>query len=313
MSNPSHPKAYLHVLGVGLALLFAAPLFLFQVPQTELVVVTTFGRFSRELAEPGLYLRWPWPVQKVFRFDRRMQAFERKFEQTTTADGRNLLATVFIGWRVADGKTFLERFPNGDLVRAGQALEAVVRDAKNGVLGRHPFGDLITTNRAALKLRQVEDEMLDIARPVAAANYGVEIELLGLKQLGLPESITTKVFDRMRSERQRLVKQFQSEGEAESIRIRADADRQRQELLAQAEAEATALRGQAEAEAARAYAVFEQNPDLAVFLLELNALGRTLKERSTLVLDPQTPPFNLLRPEALQPKNLTPPPTLASP
>lgn len=294
MSVNPKPNRYLRVLGALLALIFIAPLFLFQVPQTELAVVTTFGRYARGLTEPGLYLRWPWPVQKVFRFDRRTQNFERKFEQTTTADGRNLIATVFIGWRVADPKTFIERFPNGDLNRAGQALEGVVRDAKNGVIGRHRFSEMISTNRAEVRLRQIEEEMLATLRAQTVTNYGLAIELLGLKQLGLPESITTKVFDRMRSERQRLVKQFQSEGEAEAIRIRADADRQRQEVLATAEAEATALRGQAEAEAARAYAVFERNPELAIFLLELNALGKSLKERTTLVLDPQTPPFNLL-------------------
>ena len=98
----------------------------------------------------------------------------------------------------------------------------------------------------------------------------------------------------MRAERQALVKQFESEGEAEAIRIRSEADRQRQELLAKAEAEALVLRGQGEAEAARSLAVFEQNPDLAMFLLDLDALRLSLKDRSTVVLDPDMSPFSLL-------------------
>jgi membrane protease subunit HflC len=282
------------VVGACCALLVGLVLFTFQVRQTEVAVVTTFGRFSRALDEPGWYARWFWPVQKVYKFDRRLQNFERKFEQTTTADGRNLIATVFIGWRVADARLFLERFPDGDLERAAQNLEGLVRDAKNGVLGRYRFNELITTNSARLKLTVVEREMLDLIQPRAATNYGIAIELVGLKQFGLPESITAKVFERMRAERQALVKQFQSEGEAEAIRIRSDADRQRQELLARAEAEALVLRGQGEAEAAKSFAVFERNPGLAMFLLELNALSESLKERSTLVLDPQMPPFSLL-------------------
>jgi membrane protease subunit HflC len=280
---------------------FVSVLFLFQVRQTEVAVVTTFGKFSRAITEPGLYLRWPWPANKVYKFDNRQQIFERKFEQTTTADGRSLIVCVFIGWQIADPRLFIERFAQGDVVRAEQALEGVVRDAKNGVIGQHPFGELISTNKSHLKLRQMEGEMFKIVQDKAAANYGIRVTMLGVKQLGLPESITSKVFDRMRAERQRLVKQFQSEGEAEAIRIRAEADRIRQETLARADAEAMTIRGQAEAEAAKHFAVLQKEPELASFLIQLNSLANSLKERSTLVLDPQTPPFNLLRGDALAP------------
>jgi membrane protease subunit HflC len=300
-------------VGAACAVLVTLVLFTFQVRQTEVAVVTTFGRFSRALAEPGLYGRWFWPVQKVYKFDNRLQNFERKFEQTTTADARNLMVTVFVGWRVADARLFLERFPNGDLNRAAQSLEGLVRDAKNGVIGRHRFSELVSTNRARLGLRQIEEEMLTLIQPRAATHYGVAVDLLGVKQLGLPESITSKVFDRMKAERQRLVKQFQSEGEAEAIRIRSEADRRRQELLASAEAEALVIRGQGEAEAAKSFAVFERQPDLAVFLLELKALANSLKDRSTLVLDPQTPPFTLLRGASIPSRSLAHRPPLSDP
>jgi hypothetical protein len=39
--------------------------------------------------------------------------------------------------------------------------------------------------------------------------------------------------------------------------------------------------------------VFQQNPELANFLLRLNALEQSLKERSTLIFDQRTPPFDL--------------------
>ena len=55
------------------------------------------------------------------------------------------------------------------------------------------------------------------------------------------------------------------------------------------------MRGSAEAEAAKYYEIMEKNPELAIFLQKLNTLEQTLKERSTLILDGQTPPFDLLR------------------
>ena len=95
-------------------------------------------------------------------------------------------------------------------------------------------------------------------------------------------------------ERQRLVQRFQGEGESQSIQIRTTADRDRDEILAKAEAEAKRIVGEGDAKAAQAYKVFEQAKELALYLLGLNALEQTLKERATLILDERTPPFNLL-------------------
>ena len=59
-----------------LLLIFLCMLFTFQVRQTEVAVVTTFGRFSRSVTNAGFQWRLPWPVQKVYWFDNRLQIFE---------------------------------------------------------------------------------------------------------------------------------------------------------------------------------------------------------------------------------------------
>ena len=59
-------------------------------------------------------------------------------------------------------------------------------------------------------------------------------------------------------------------------------------------ADSLRILGEAEAAASKDYAVFEQKPDLAVFLLQLKALVGSLKDRTTLVLDEKIPPLNLL-------------------
>ena len=136
--------------------------------------------------------------------------------------------------------------------------------------------------------------MLKRVQARARADYGVEVELLGIKQLGLPESITSTVFERMRAERQRLVARYQTEGERDAKILRANADGLANEILANARAEAIRISGEAELKAQEAYAVFERSPELAIFLFQLKALEQSLKERTHLVLDQQTPPFNLL-------------------
>ncbi|MBI5773575.1 MAG: protease modulator HflC, partial [Verrucomicrobia bacterium] len=246
------------------------------------------------IEEPGAYFKLPWPVQKVQKFDKRLQNFEDKFEETLTQDGKNLLVNVYAGWRIKDAALFRERF-DGSVANAERSLEGLVRDAKNAVIGQHRFGDFISTNPAELKFEQIEDEMLVKIKGPALANYGIEVRFLGIKKLGLPESITAKVFERMKQERQKYVQEIQGKAERESIRIRSAADRERAEIIAKAQGEATRLRGQAEAEASQSLRALEQNPELALFLLKLNSMEEVLKERATLILDQRTPPFDLLK------------------
>lgn len=281
------------VIGALLLVIFLAVLFAFQVRSTEVAVVTTFGKYSASHTEPGLKFRLPWPIQNIYRFDNRLQNFERKFEQTTTRDAKNILVSLFVGWRISDPKVFLERF-NGDPLKAEQQLEGLVRNAKNAVIGRYNFSDFISPDPKQVKFEQFEAEVLKEIQGAAKNTYGLSVEVVGIKQLGLPEAITGKVFERMRSERERLVKQFTGEGEAKAIEIRSEADRRRDELLAKAEADALRIIGEAEAQASKDYAVFEQKPELAVFLLQIKALKESLKDRATVILDQRTTPFNLL-------------------
>jgi len=282
-------------VGVLLMVLFVFLLVAFQVRQTELAIVTTFSRVSRTVTEPGLKFRLPWPIQKVYYLDRRVQNFESKLDETLTSDGRNLLISVYAGWTIADPEKFFVNFAGGSLTEATRRLDEMIRSKKNETVGQHPFSHFISTDPNEMKLAQVEEEILAKVKPEAAAGYGINVQFVRIKRLGLPESITEKVFERMQKERQRLVQKFQGEGESRAMNIRTAADRDREKVLAEAEREAALIRGQGDAEAARAFQVFEQSPELAVLLLKLKALEQALQERSTLILDQRTPPFDLMK------------------
>lgn len=278
-----------------IGLIFLLMLFTFQVRQTEVAVVTTFGRYSRSIKDPGLEFRLPWPFQKVYTFDNRIHGFERKFEQNTTRDAINILITVYAGWSIQDPKVFLESF-SGDMLKAEETLEPLLRNVKNGVIGQYRFGDLISTNQADLKFDAIESDMLKQAQEKAGQKYGIRINHLHIKRLGLPEGITAKVFERMKAERQKRIKEFQSQGERQARIVRAEADVKANEILAEARAQSIRITGDAEARASASYSEFQKNPELAKFLFDLRALEQSLKDRATLILDQRTPPFNLLAP-----------------
>jgi len=280
-------------VGVLLLLIFGALIFCFQVRSTEMAVVTTFGRFSRAETEPGLKFRLPQPFQKVYKFDQRLQTFERKYEQTYTRDKKAPVISVFVGWRVDNPQVFLE-LHNGDIAKADAALESIVRDTKNSVIGRHDFSELVSPDPAKVRFDVIEGEMKEAMSAIASKNFGIKIELVGIRQLGLPETLTAKVFDRMKAEREKLARNYLADGEAEATKIRSTAERQRQELLATADRDARIILGSAEAKATESYKVLNQEPEFAEFLLKLRGLEQ-FKDRSTLILDANTPPLDLLR------------------
>ncbi len=127
------------------------------------------------------------------------------------------------------------------------------------------------------------------------------MEFVGIRRILLPEAITAKVFERMRAEREEIAERFRSEGEGEAIRIRAEADSERDQVLARAEANAKRIRAEGDAEAAEHYKIFEEDPELAMFLRKLEVLEETLKEKATVVLGPDTQPFDLLQGESALP------------
>jgi membrane protease subunit HflC len=285
------------IVAAVLVVIFALLLFTFQVRQSEVAVLTTFGKpADKNIDQPNLYFKWPWPIQQVYRFDQRVQNFEDKFSENLTADSTLLQVSVYVGWRISDAKEFFPKFAGGSVTAAQRQLETMLRSAKAAAIGKHNLSDFVNSDPAQLKFEAIEDEIKTaVQSELATHNYGMSIEFLGIKKLGLPTDVTTAVFDRMKSERTKLISKWQFEGEAEANKIKSAADRQAADVLANAAAAATRIEGEGNAEAAKTLAVFQQNPDLAIFLLQLEALKSSLNQKATLIFDERTPPFSLFQ------------------
>jgi membrane protease subunit HflC len=283
------------VIGAVLIVIFALLLFVFQVRKSEVAVVTTFGKpTAQPYAEPGAYFKWPWPIQKVYKFDQRVQNFNDKFSENLTADNNNLLTSVYVGWKISDAKSFFPKFAGGSVTAAQRMLESMLRSAKSAVIGKHALSEFVNANPQDLQFDAIEREIEQAVQAQLQTNScGIELEFLGFKKIGLPESVTQAVFARMTSERQVLISRAQFEGEGEAQKIKSAANRQASETINNAVADATRIRGEGEAEAAKVLPVFQQNPELANFLLRIDAIQQSLNQRATLIFDERTPPFDL--------------------
>ena len=286
----------IYVISILVALIVILMLFTFQVRQSEVVVVTTFGKVTRENVPPGPHLRLPWGIQMIHRFDQRVQNFEDQLTEGLTHDSYSLLTSVYVGWKITQPSAFFPRFSGSSepIAEAEKVLGRTLSHYKQAVVGNHPLSDFVSATDGGTNFAAIEQEIFTaVQNEVKSQNYGLEVEFLGIKKLLLPDSVTQTVFDRMTSERKVLADKSQYEGESDAQKIRSEADRKAAEILATAAGKATEIRGLGEAEAAKSLSVFQQNPELANFVFRLNALEGSLKDRSILVFDRHTPPFDL--------------------
>ena len=302
-----------HIGSIVIALLIVGVLLLYMVTFTvrwqEKALVLTFGKISREETKAGLKWKWPYPVQSVVKFDGRIRTLDQQTAQTQTRDKTNLISTVYINWRIVEPQLFYERFRKGgtsgdDVVyEAEKTLRGWLADTAN-IITEYNLGELVTEDDKKFRLPELEKGkpgqpggMLAYLKDKIGTDrgYGIEIVDLGIKRLGVPDFVSGKVFERMKADREAVVVTLLSEGASEAESIKGKADSQAKEIEAEAKAQAKNIMGEGDAEAARYYAVFLDNPQLANYLRKLETLRKTLNKRTTVILDSESAPYNLLQ------------------
>jgi membrane protease subunit HflC len=278
------------VLIVGVLVLYFIS---FQVRETEYALVTRFGKVSRSITEPGFKLMWPPPIERKHKFDARMRLLEIEYRETPTRGVDPITVSTYALWRIADPCQFFNSV--GTLAKAEEHLRSQVNNARNNIIGRYAFSDFVNSDEEKIKINEIEDKMLASLKSSVLEDYGIEVEALGIRQLKVSEEVTKDVFERMRKERNRKSDAIIGEGNSEAAKIKSDADSKSTELLAAAEARAKAIRGEGDAEAAKYYEMLQEDPELAMFLRDLEALETFLSEKSTLVISADTAPFKLLK------------------
>ena len=281
------------VLGLLVAVILLFAVFSFQLNQTEVAVVTTFGR-PAQVSEPGLHFRWPYPFQRIYRFDKRIRCFAGgagKLEETTTSDGHNLLVGIYVNSSICDAEKFFKTLEN--ITQGEEKLNALMRGYKNAAIGEYLFKQIINTDPKEMKLKEIQNKIKQNLA-TETKGYGLDIIDVGISTINVPKSISEKVADRMIAERKVQSDAYISEGNARAKQIRTEADTSKTIQLADAEAKARTIRAEGDAEAAKYYAIFSQNPQLAEFLLKLDSLRKIMKGRTTLVTDYTIAPFDIL-------------------
>ena len=264
------------------------------VREGTVVVVTRFGRPIDVATEPGLHWKLPWPIDETTTLDMRRRVYETGHTEMLTRDKKNVIARLFVIWRVGDPVLFYQAV--GDESQADGKLDGLLTNAAISTLGAHDLSALVSTTPADLQVDRIEQEFLSATAPIAARSYGVTIEQIRLERISLPEQNTTAVLAQMRAERRQFAAKYTAEGEAEAQKIRSAADLQAAEIRAKGSEEAARIRGETAADVAKTYAdAHRVDPELYRFTRALESLDKLVTGNTSLILRTDSEPFSMLQ------------------
>lgn len=277
-------KSPIAVIVVLALLLLGISQSFYTVDERERGVLLQLGKPIGETVGPGLHFKLPF-VQSVVKFDHRILDYDAQPAEIITRDKKNMLVDNYARWRIYDPLLFYRtaRSYQGGTSRLDDIVYAELRVE----LGRYDLLEIVSTERDAIMDKvtaTVSEELKD---------YGIDVVDVRIKRTDLPRENQQAIFSRMRSARERLARQYRSEGAEEMTKIMAEAERDRQIILADAERDAEILRGEGDARSTNIYAqAYNQDPEFYAFLRSLKAYEQSFGQRTNLVLTPDSDFFN---------------------
>ncbi len=271
-------RAWIAVLVVVGGLLLAWKLAFFSVPVWMQAIVLQLGEPVGTIREPGLYFKTPF-VQSVVFFDKRLLEYDASAKALLTRDKQQLVVDNYCRFRIVDPLQFYLTVRNE--AGAQSRLDDIVYSNLRENFGRQTLSEILSKKR--------DDLMEEVTRKSdeKAREYGIEIVDVRIKRADLPAKNEQNVFNRMRTERERLAKKFRAEGEEEAAKIRSESDKEVTILLAEASKQAEIARGQGDAEAVKIYAeAYGRDPELFELTRTLEAYRKALAENTTVILSP---------------------------
>ena len=117
-----------------------------------------------------------------------------------------------------------------------------------------------------------------------------------LRRFSHPARVRDAIFARIRSERNKKVTEYQTEGELQARKIESKAEEEASDILTKARAQEEKLKGQADAQAMRIRnEAHRQDPEFYAFLKKMEKLQSILTDNKTLLLlSTNRPLFDLL-------------------
>ncbi len=262
---------------------------LFVVSEIERAVKLRFGEIVQFDLEPGLHFKWPI-VNSIRYFDSRILTLDAQPQRYLTSEKKALMVDSFIKWRIKDVAKYFTT-TGGDEERAKRLLSQRVDTGLRNEFGIRTVKEVVSGERD-----QLMNSLTSMLDKIAQEELGVEVIDLRVKRIDLPLEVSDSVYNRMRTERQRLARELRAQGNEVAEKIRATADKDKTIILADAYREAEETRGNGDAKATATYAeAYSKDPEFYDFTRSLKAYQATFQSKGDILLiDPDSDFFKYL-------------------
>ena len=285
-----------------LILLIVASSTVYVVPEGKQAIVTQFGKLVKDRTTAGLYFKIPL-AQDVHMLEKRLLPWDGDPQDMPTKDKRRIGIDVWARWRIVDPRKFFTAV--GTENNGQQRLDERVDSAARAVVANYNLIEVVrSTNQKlqyeseelendwALRREQIftgrekmEKELKEIASEGLKATFGMELVDVHIKRINYVPSVREKVYERMRSERMRIAKLYESEAKEERNRILGQTRKELDEIEGDMQQRSAEIRGEADAQVIRiTAAAFGKSPEFYEFLRRLEAYKNTLTGKTRLVL-----------------------------
>ncbi len=146
--------------------------------------------------------------------------------------------------------------------------------------------------------QKLEQEIFEKSRG-KLQEFGIELLDVRFKRVNYNESVRTRIYERMISERQQIANRFRSEGDGEAAKILGNMQKELKVIESTAYKEIQTIKGEADAKAAAIYAdAFNQSQesvDFYEFVRTMEVYEEMLAKDSTIVLSTDSEIYKFLK------------------
>ena len=292
------------VMAVGFVLLayVVATNFLFTVNEVEQAVITRFGEVQTVIVEEitpeleaeiydipqfkdvkilegkGLFFKVPI-IDQVEKYTSRLLTYNTLAREVTTSDKKKIVLDNNAQWVIRNPLLF--RITVNNVRSANTKLDDIIYSKLNEKIGLTDGSTLISDKAYVYAMTN----QIRINTNEEVSNFGMEVIDVRIAKTELPESNYENIFNRMRTERQKIANKFRAEGEEQYKIITAQASKEVTILKAEAYETAETIKGEGDALARETYTnAYNKDPEFYAFYRTLESYKKTLGDKTKLVI-----------------------------
>lgn len=227
----------------------------------------------------GLRFKIPF-IDEVEKYNSRLLTYKTTAGEVTTLDKKKIVLDNNAQWRIVNPALF--RISIGNQASANSRLDDLIFSKLRERIGK-TYGTTLVSDKDYVynMTRELRDEI-----NAEVVEYGMEVFDVRIAKTEFPTQNNENIFNRMRTERQKMANKLRAEGDEQYQIITAKADKEATILKAEAYATAEEIKGQGDAEALAIYAeAYNKDPEFYQFYKTLATYKESLGNQTKIVID----------------------------